>query len=187
MQVIIILGITTLFLFIGSIIFFLIAITKKKMPLFYLALLLSFVGVGTGLFAGYRFLYKSFVKISDSLKPRTGEEIYAALFDGNPNECTNVIEKQDQVVPKIDVAIYLHFLTCSEEIKRILAQHEYELTKLSTKDFRYADESGVRWFIPKLLGDSVLVYEYKKDELGNGQILYVSTEMDEVFCKDVWD
>lgn len=176
-----------IFLFIGSIIFFLIAIIKKKMPLFYLALLLSFVGVGTGFFICYKFLYKSYSKISKSLEPRTGEEIYATLFDGNPNECTNVIEKQDQVVPKIDVAIYLHFLTCSKEIKRILAQHEYELTKLSTKDFRDADESGVGWFTPKSLGDSVLVYEYKKDELGNGQILYVSTEMDEVFCKDFWD
>ena len=109
MQLIIILGITMIFLFIGSIIFFLIAIIKKKMPLFYLALLLSFVGVGTGFFICYKFLYKSYSKISKSLEPRTGEEIYATLFDGNPNECTNVIEKQDQVVPKIDVAIYLHF------------------------------------------------------------------------------
>ena len=58
---------------------------------------------------------------------------------------------------------------------------------MSTKDFRDADESGVGWFTPKSLGDSLLVYEYKKDELGNGQILYVSKEMDEVFCKDVWD
>jgi hypothetical protein len=187
MQDIIILGIATLILFVGSVIFFLIAITKKIMPLFYLALLLLFVGVGTGLFASYKFFYKSYVKISDSFKPRSGEEIYAALFDGNPNECTNVLEKQDQVVPKIDVAIYLHFKTCPEEIKRIIAQHEFEYTKLSTKDFSITKESGVGWFKPEILGDSILVYYFKKDELGNCQMLYVSTKMDEVFCKDVWD
>lgn len=186
MQDIISLGIASIILVIGSIVFFFIAIAKKKMPLFYLALLLSFAGVGTGLFAGYKFLYKSYVKISDAFKPRTGEEIYAALFDGNPNECTKVIEKQDQVVPVVDVAIYLHFKTCESELNRILKQQQYEMTVLVKNEEDTTPNSiDPDWFEPLKMGDSVYVYTYRKDDFGNYQSLFVSKKKDEVYCKDV--
>jgi hypothetical protein len=188
MQGIILLGISSMIMIIGSVIFFFIAIAKKKMPLFYFALLLSFAGVGTGLFAGYKFLYKSYVKISDSLKPRTGEEIYAALFDGNPNECTKVIEKQDQVVPVIDVAIYLHFKTCESELNRILKQQQYVKSVLvKNEEDTTSNSINPDWFEPLKMDDSVYVYTYKKDDFGNYQSLFVSKKKDEVYCKDVWN
>ena len=188
MQDFILLGVFSLILLIGSIVFFFIAIAKKKMPLFYLALLLSFVGVGTGLFAGYTFLYKSYIKISDAFKPRTGTQIYAALFDGNPNECTEVIEKQDQVVPVIDVAIYLHFKSCEAELNRILKQQQYEMSVLvKNEEDTTSNSIDPDWFEPSKMGDSVYVYTYKKDDFGNYQSLFVSKKKHEVYCKDIWN
>jgi hypothetical protein len=188
MQFIISLGIIALFLFIASIIFFLIAISKKKMPLFYLALILSFLGVGTGLYAGYVFIQKSYFRISDSLKQRTGDEIYAALFDGKPDKCTVVLEKQDQILPIIDVAIYLHFKTCEAELNRILKQQEYEMDVIvSNEDDTTSNSMGPDWFEPSKMGDSVNVYTYKKDDFGNYQTLFISKKRDEVYCIDVWE
>jgi hypothetical protein len=189
MQFIISLGIIALILFITSIIFFLIAISKKKMTLFYLALLLSFLSVGVGLSAGFIFIQKSYMKISKSLEPRTKEEIYTAIFKGNPNKCTVVLETQDQVLPVIDVAIYLHFKTCEAELNRILKQQHYEMSVLEKNNFDTANSLGPDWdwFKPLEMSDSIFVYTYKKDELGNYQTLFVSKKKDEVYCIDVWN
>ena len=186
MQFIISLGIIALFLFIASIVFFLIAISKKKMPLFYLALTLSFLGLGTGLYSGYVFIQKSYFRISDSLKQRTGDEIYAALFDGKPDKCTVVLEKQDQILPVIDVAIYLHFKTCEAELNRILKQQRYEMRVLVNKEKDTSSSTlDPIWFTPSKMGDSIYVYTYKKDDFGNYQTLFVSKMKDEVYCVDV--
>ena len=188
MQDFILLGVFSLILLIGSIVFFFIAIAKKKMPLFYIALVLSFVGVGTGLFAGYTFLYKSYIKISDAFKPRTGAEIYAALFDGKPDKCTVVLEKQDQIIPVIDVAIYLHFKTCEAELNRILKQQRYEMRVLVNKEKDTSTSTlEPNWFEPSKMGDSIYVYTYKKDDFGNYQTLFVSKKKHEVYCKDIWN
>ena len=188
MQFIISLGIIALFLIIASIIFFLIAISKKKMPLFYLALILSFLGVGTGLYTGYVFIQKSYFRISDSLKQRTGDEIYAALFEGKPNKCTVVIEKQDQILPVIDIAIYLHFKTCEAELNRILRQQEYEMSILvNNEDNTTSNSMGPDWFEPSKMDDSIYVYTCKKDDFGNYQTLFISKKRDEVYCIDVWE
>ena len=186
MQFIISLGIIALTLFLASIIFFLISISKKKMPLFYLALFLSFLSVGTGLYAGFVFIQKSYIKISKSLEPRTNEEIYAAIFEGNPNKCTVVLKTQDQVLPVIDVAIYLHFKTCEEELNRILKQQEYEMNILVKNEADTTSISiGPDWFKPSKMSDSIYVFTYKKDDFGNYQTLFVSKKKDEVYCMDV--
>ena len=186
MQFIISLGIIAMFQFIASIIFFLIAISKKKMPLFYLALILSFLGVGTGLYAGYVFIQKSYTRISDSLKQRTGDEIYAALFDGKPNKCTVVFEKQDQVLPVIDVAIYLHFKTCEAELNRILNQQEYKMDVLvNNEDDTTSNSMDPNWFELSKMGDTIYVYTYKRNDFGSYQTLFVSKKKDEVYCMDV--
>jgi hypothetical protein len=188
MQLIILLGIIALFLFIASIVFFLIAFSKKKMPLFYLALILSFLGLGTGIYTGYVFIQKSYNRISASFKQRTGDEIYAALFDGKPNKCSVVLEKQDQVLPIIDVAIYLHFKTCEAELNRILKQQEYEMDlQVNKEDDTTSNSMDPEWFELSKMGDSIYVYTYKKDDFGNYQTLFVSKKKDEVYCIDVWE
>lgn len=122
------------------------------------------------------------------MKPRTKEEIYAAIFKGNPNKCTVVLETQDQILPVIDVAIYLHFKTCKAELNRILKQQEYEMDVLvNNEDDTTSNSMGPDWFDPSKMGDSIYVYTYKKDALGNYQTLFISNKRDEVYCIDVWE
>ena len=96
---------------------------------------------------GYQFVTKSYKKVADILKPRTDDEIYNALFGKRKFDCVNVLNKQDQVIPKIDYAIWLQFETCPEELKRILSQHEFTSEKISTSglevDGPSANENGL--------------------------------------------
>ena len=69
------------------------------------------------------------------LKPRTGDEIYSALFGKTNNSCLKVLNQQDQIVPKIDYAIWLHFKTCPNELNRILQLHNFKTEKQASKDW----------------------------------------------------
>ena len=88
------------------------------------------------------------------MKPRTGDEIYDALFDKRQFDCVKVLRYQDQVVPKIDYAIWLSFETCPNELKRILSRHEFSAGRLSTKDWNGKIPYGetLDWFNPTLFG-----------------------------------
>jgi hypothetical protein len=188
MQLLLFLGIITFLLIVGSIILFLIAVVKKKMAVFYFALIFSFFGLVVGIYTGFTFVYKSYSKISKSLEPRTNEEIYAAIFKGIPNKCTVVLETQDQMLPVIDVAIYIHFKTCEAELNRILKQQQYEMSILvKNEDDTTSNSMDPEWFEPSKMGDSIYVYTYKKDDFGNYQTLFVSKKKDEVYCIDVWE
>ena len=121
----------------------------------------------------------------DELGPRDGIRIYEALFDSPTSSCVEVLGYQDQVVPKIDYAIFLHFKTCPDEVERILAQHTFRKATVSGKSL--ATTYGVNWFRPQDLGDSVLVYQYALNEYGNGQTLYLNQTKTEGYCEDIWD
>src|SRR5690606_39355592 len=71
-------------------------------------------------------LSKTYNKVTETLSPRTGDEIYDALFDKRQTDCIKILNFQDQVVPKIDYAIWLHFETCPDELKRILSERSEE-------------------------------------------------------------
>jgi hypothetical protein len=132
----------------------------------------------------YLVVNKSYHKVTETLKPRTGEEIYTALFGKSQNDCVKILNHQDQVVPKIDYAIWLHVKTCPRELKRILNLHKFTANKVSSMDL---DENGPSWFNPQTLGDSILIFIYNKDEYGNGETIYSSRDSSKIFCKDVWD
>lgn len=188
MKLLLLFGIISSVLIVGSIFLFFIAILKKKMSFFYFSLILSFLGLGIGIYSGFNFIYKSYSKISKSLEPRTNEEIYEAIFMGIPNKCTVVLEAQDQIFPIIDVAIYLHFKTCDAELNRILKQQKYEVGILAITEVDAASNSmDPDWFKPSKMGDSIHVYTYNKDDIGNYQTLFVSKKKDEVYCIDIWE
>lgn len=122
------------------------------------------------------------------LRPRTGEEIYSALFGKTENICLKVLNYQDQIVPKIDYAIWLHFDNCPDELKRILQLHEYKTELQSTNGWQTTGPlANDNWFKPETLGDTVLVFTYKKDEYGNGQTIYSSLDSTKAFCIDILD
>lgn len=132
----------------------------------------------------YLAVNKSYHRVTETLKPRSGKEIYTALFGKTLNDCVKILNHQDQVVPKIDCAIWLHVETCPRELNRILKLHEFTVNKVSSLDL---DENRPSWFKTQTLGDSILIFIYNKDEYGNGQTIYSSRDSSEIFCKDVWD
>jgi len=123
-------------------------------------------------------------RVVNALRPRTGVEIYTALFGKTENECVEVLQYQDQMIPIIDYAISLHFKTCPEELSRILAQHEFKREVLPATGY-YTEVTP--WFQPESLGDSILSFSYQMDETSNGQYIYASMDSTEVYCVDIWN
>jgi hypothetical protein len=188
MKEIIVLTIIAGLIFIVSVLTLIFGFLKKskKLKLIALFFFISFASLA-GL-TGYKFVTKSYNKITRTLKPRTGTEIYNSLF-GNPKlDCVKVLNSQDQVIPKIDYAIWLYFETCPKELNRILNLHSFSSETISTKGLEIDGPSAnEKWFEPASLGDSILVFTYKKDHYGNGQTIYSSVDSTKVFCIDVLD
>jgi len=161
---------------------------QKNKPLKLISVFVFLAFIGLSCFTVIKFLTKSYNKVTGLVKPRTGEEIYKALFGNTKTDCVKILNYQDQVVPKIDYAIWLHFETCPSELNRILSLHEYKSKKVSTKGW-ITDGPSVneKWFKPKNLGDSIIVFEFKKDEYGNWQWIYSSMDSGRVFVEDVAD
>lgn len=167
---------------------FIFGLKKKNKKLKLSALFLFFAFIGLASFTGFKFASKSFNKVTEILRPRTGDEIYDAIFDKRQTNCIKILNYQDQVVPKIDYAIWLHFETCPNELKRILAAHNFTTERQSTKGWNTERPlANENWFKPELLGDTVLVFKYSKDEYGNGQTIYSSLDSTKVFCVDILD
>lgn len=188
MKEIIILSAVTALTFIVFSILLIIGIVKKNKIFITVSVCLLVVSVGFGVYVAYDLYSKSVKKISDLLKPRTGEEIYDALFGKAKHDCVEILNYRDQTVPKIDYAIKLHFITCPAELNRILSLYEFDENIISTKAMRSESESQAdEWFAPEKMGDSILIYVYNKDDYGNDLIIYSSLEKSEVFCIDILD
>lgn len=161
---------------------------RKKRKLIITSLLTLVLIFASASWTIYLIASKSYDKVSDALAPRTGEEIYTALFGTPTPSCVKVLHFQDQNVPVLDYAIWLHFETCPNEVQRVLQQHDYNREKQSTDGWNSSGPlAGDDWFKPELMGDSVIVFIYKKDEYGNYQEIYLSVDSTEAYCKDVFD
>ena len=164
-------------------------LTKKNKKLKLTALLLFFAFIGLTVWTGFKLLSKTYNKVTETFRPRTGEEIYEALFDNKQNDCIKVLNFQDQVVPKIDYAIWLHFETCPDELKRILSRHDFSEEKLSTAkwDGKIPYGETLEWFNPTTLGDTILVYEYSTNDSRNIQTIWTNLDSTKVFVRDILD
>ena len=175
-------------LFISFISFLIIGIIRKNKRFIIASIAILLVTVVTGFYTGYKLVTKSYKKVTTALKPRTGNEIYISLFGKPESDCLSILNSQDQVIPKIDYAIWLHFKTCPNELKRILSKHNFVSEKISTKYlYTSAPSENENWFKPELLGDTILIYKYSKDQNGNGQTIYSNLNQTEVYCIDVLD
>jgi hypothetical protein len=148
--------------------------TKKNKKLKLTALILFFAFIGLTAWTGFKFVSKTYNKVAETLRPRTGDEIYDALFDKRQTDCIKILNFQDQVVPKIDYAIWLHFETCPE---------------LSTAkwDGKIPYGETLDWFNPKTLGDTIMVYEYSTNDSKNIQTIWTNLDSTKVFVRDIFD
>lgn len=151
---------------------------KKNKRLKLIAILLLFV---------FNVLF--YIKVRETFRSRTGEEIYEALFGKQKNNCVAILNYQDQIIPKIDYAIWLQFETCPEELKRILSKHEFSEGKVSTDkwDGKIPYGETIKWFNPKTLGDTIMVYEYSSDDSRNIQTIWANLDSTKVFVRDIFD
>lgn len=154
-----------------------------------MALLLFFVFIGLTAWTGFKFVSKTYSKVTETLKPRTGDEIYDALFGNRQTNCVKVLNYQDQVVPKVDYAIWLHFETCPTELKRILSRHQFSREKLSKADWhgKVPNDEVLEWFKPTTLGDTILIYEYSTYDSQNIQTIWTNLDSTKVFVRDIFD
>ncbi|WP_324027841.1 hypothetical protein QSV08_07810 [Maribacter sp. BPC-D8] len=160
---------------------------KKKLKLTSLFLFFAFIAC-TG-WTGYKIVSKTYNKVADTFKPRTGDEIYDALFDKRTTNCIKILNFQDQVVPRIDYGIWLHFETCPAELNRVLSKHEFNAEKLSTyyTNGKIPFGETLEWFNPTTLGDSIMLYEYATDDNRNIQTIWAKLDSTEVFVRDILD
>ncbi len=189
MKEIILLGFITGLAFLTAIVTLVAGFIKKNRNLKIISLF-AFTGffVFAGL-TGYKLITKSYNKISEALKPRTGDEVYDGLFGKRKSACVKILNHQDQVIPKIDYAIWLYFETCPEELKRILSRHEFNAEKLATKDWDGKVPYGetLYWFNPTVLGDTIMVFEYSTNDRRNIQTIWASMDSSKVFARDILD
>ena len=172
--------------------FILITITSLFFILFMATLILAlvlpiFLGVAT--WTGYTVIHRTAHKLTGALAPRTGEEIYRALFGPGQSDCVKVTHAQDQVIPRIDPAIWLQFKTCPAELQRILSLHPFDFGKVPTASWTEGVPYGetIDWVNPQAMGDTILVFEYARDDGKNIQTLWASTDSTQVLCRDILD
>jgi len=161
------------------------SVVKRRKDLSRAAFGLFIVFLGLVGWAGLRLATKSYHKLVAVTRPRTGAEIYTALFGRPQAACVQVLHQQDQVVPKIDYAIWLQFETCPKEVKRILGLHHFARQKQATAGWNTSGPAAHdNWFKPESLGGSILVFTYRRNNYGSGQTLYSSVDSTRVFCVD---
>lgn len=189
MKEIIVLAVITGLTFLGFGLCLLMGIFRKNRKLLMTSLFVFIIFLGFAGWTSFKLVTKSYNKVADTLRPRSGDEIYNALFDNRQTDCVKVLNYQDQVVPKIDYAIWLHFETCPEELKRILSRHEFSGGKVETNswDGKIPYGETLDWFKPTTLGDTIMVYEYSTGNSRNIQTIWASLDSTKVFCRDILD
>lgn len=157
------------------------ALVKKKTTLTWICALVLPLMLAGAIRSAYILARGLKNRVEDITAPRTGDEIYTALF-GKPEKCVRVLNQQDQTVPVIDFAIYLKAETCPQEIQRITALRKYEIQKIPAGGNTPIDH--ISWFLPNSLGDSLWSLT-SLNEYGNGSEIYLSLDSTRMYCRDI--
>lgn len=160
-------------------------IVRKSKTIFMLALVGLFGAVAFGCIAGFLFIKKSANHFEALMKPREGKEIYQALFD-KPENCVEVVESVDQIIPILDAAIWLKVKTCPTEIERVLSAYDYSHESAATMNI-IPLSSELKWTHQTDLGDSTDVYKYEIIPGKNFRTLWISKDSTLMYCRDVLD
>lgn len=189
MKQLIILSVITGLAFLLFMVVLILGVVKKDKTMQIISIVLFISFVASGGYTAYCFASKAYHKVDETLKPRTGDQIYDALFDKRQYDCVKVIHSRDQVVPKIDYAIWLYFETCPQEFKRLLGRHEFLVTRVAAKSFDTTIplQEGIEWFKPASLADTIVVYEYAAANSRSIQTFWATPDSTKVYCRDIWD
>ena len=129
--------------------------------------------------------------VKQKFKPRTGSEIYYALFGKPVDNCSKVINQKDQIVPRLDCCIWLQFQTCPKELNRIIKQQSFKATTFFSMDTTsYMPDYNPKppWWKPQVLGDSVIVLRnFNFDNPNRDIILIFARDSSNVFYCEMAD
>ena len=118
--------------------------------------------------------------------PKNGTEVYSTLFK-KPNEnCIEIINLKDQIIPKIDCCIWMEVKLCPAELHRIANQKKYKETRYSKQDsliFLGTFTEKPEWWTPQVLGDSLIKLNIRFDA-ENEQTLFFDKDSSHVFLCD---
>jgi hypothetical protein len=168
----------------------------RRKKFIYISLLLLLFTIGAGIWTGYLFASKAYTRIKNvkhqsPITERTGTEIYQALFGAPELNCVHILNKKDQMIPRLDCCIWLEFTTCPAELRRIIAQQPYKQSQISTADtLAYIPDYSPRpeWFNPALFGDSIIKLQvYNPGNPNRDRLLLFSKDSAHVFYCDMAD
>jgi len=105
-------------------------------------------------------------RIFSNSVPKSPIEVYAALFKEPKDSCVRIVQIKDQL-PYVDCCIWMQVETCPDELNRLSGMKEYKGTLHRASDsLTYMQPFADRpvWWIPQMLGDTIIELEYKRDE-----------------------
>lgn len=164
----------------------LVAIRYRKMRPFWIALVFLMIGAGCAVMAAYRVAIGAYTRATEALEPRSGIAIYEALFGKPVGNCVSVTRHRDQIIPKLDVGMSLRAKTCPEEMRRVLNQRSYDLTRTASLTAN-RDHGASGEFAPETLTDTIIVGYLEIIPGRNWRWIYCSKDSSEVIVVDVLD
>ena len=130
-------------------------------------------------------------KIKESFQPRTGKEIYIALFGHPVDNCVSIINKSDQVVPRLDCCIWLDIKLCPLELRRIVALDKYKSAiyhSSDTTEYLPGYSPKPVWWTPNKLSETVIVLTtYNSDRPNRNKILIFAKDSAHAYYCDMAD
>ena len=179
------------FLFLGFLFFIVLGVMNKNKSQIFIASGFLSLTFATSIWIIYSLTIKSYHKLAEVLRLRDGIEIYTALFGKPVSNCLTVINKADQIIPRLDCCIWLEFETCPLEMNRIISLEDYSTVKYISSDtsFNIPDYSPKpAWWTPSVLSDSVIVMQSQQPDNPNRvKISIFAEDSSHVFYCDMAD
>ncbi|MES2649261.1 MAG: hypothetical protein V4717_20450 [Bacteroidota bacterium] len=180
-----------LMILVGALILFLLFISVKETKLSKKTILLAKTICLTSILI--LFLYTGIGKIKAGISrlihnslPKDSKTVYSVLFGKPLDECVNVINFKDQVLPKIDCCIWMELQLCPSELQRIIASRNYTKSIVIKSDSvnvlrPYSGRPG--WWNLQLPGDTIVKYNIVFDQ-DREQTLFVSPGNTHIYICD---
>lgn len=137
------------------------------------------VSIILGSYSVYALINEVNVLATDTVKQRSGEEIYEYYYGSPRYPCLKIIDHADYM----DSAggDWLHFNTCPAEFNRIIRQYQFEVAiDTNANEWINKPVPGTDWFKPETLGEDRQKFSFPP-EPDPRLIIYTNRDSTEVF------
>jgi hypothetical protein len=159
------------------------AIAKRRMAYLYGSFGVLGLAILCAAMAFYLTAERTVAELRAYATPRSGADIYAALFGPPINKCKQVLDHDDALIPKLDNVIRLHVRTCPEELRRIVAQGRY--TEESSMKLSYTAENEA--YSIHQLGEDATTLNWTVSDGRHWRTLHFRPDSTELIVIDILD